>query len=443
MTQLNRAAEAVPAHSVVRARGPVVPLVGLFALGWGSNQFAPLVLFYPQVAPISAVEIQGLFVLYGASIIPMFLIGGWLSDRLGRPGVLMVAIVLAGTSSTILLLDGLHPATISLARVMTGISCGVGFSSGTAWVTESLPAPRGSRLAVVFMTAGMGLGSLFVGVLASSLLTSNVFHPQVWVMMPHILVSIFALALLLRYFKSSGPRKTGDQLQVKTSDLLGHSLRTRAQRGLKDRRFLQIVLPLAPWTLFCTAVPLATLPSALPETVVQDPLLFSAFLTPLPALGALCIQPIAGRARVSPKLLAPLALATAAIALAVSIASVQWQSLSLLFLGCFVFGLAHGFCQTSGLRIITDLSPPLQLGRNTAVFQALSYLGFLAPLPIAVMAESIPLIEVLSGLFLLACLTLVLLLPRRRVREHQDPAKATDLPCEKPPRNRRNHGHTL
>lgn len=392
-----------------------VPLGGLFVLGWGSNQFAPLLLFYPQIAPIGDVEIQGVFVSYVLTLFPMLLLGGWLSDRIGRPRVLTGALIISLLSSGLLLCGGTEPWAILAARALSGVSAGIGFSSATAWATELLPAPRGSRLSVVFMTAGLGTGPLVAGMLSAALLGLSTPAPQVWVMVPHLLLTAVVLALML------GARPHATALK-RTAGPGPGTLReepvpcTEAPTGLRDRRFSRVLLPLAPWTLACTALPLATLPTGVDADAGVDPLLFSAFLTPLPALGAICMQPIAGQARITPERLALIALAIAAAALGLSVLAVQWQSLLLMFIGCLVFGLAHGFCQTSGLRIITAISPPAQLGRNTAVFQALSYLGFLAPFPVALLAQHVPLPMVLLGILGLAVLTFIVLLVETRRR---------------------------
>lgn len=397
----------------------LVPLASLFVLGWGTNQFSPLLLFYPKLAPIDHVQIQGLFVLYGVSLIPMLLLGGWLSDRLGRAGVVATALLLTGASSVVLMFGGTEAASIVIARVLTGIGAGIGFSASTAWVTETVSGARGSRLAVVVMTAGMGCGPLVVGVLAAWLLAASIPAPQLWVMAPHVLLALLALGLAASRWLDRPERSSFGAVSDRDetpADAARPAIGASApvdlpRRGLRDRRFFRLVLPLGPWTLICTAVPLATLPAAVGEGAVQDPLLFSAFLTPLPALGGLCVQPLAGRARLRPRLLAPVALALASTAIALSVWAVHAQSLLGLAVCCFVFGLAHGLCQTVGLRLVNELSPPEQLGRNTAVFQMLTYLGYLSPLPIAMLSQRFPLTGVLLGLLALALLTLLVLLP--------------------------------
>ncbi len=404
-------------HRAPAVAGPLgaagAPLAGLFVLGWGSNQFAPLLLFYPQIAPIGEVAIQGVFVSYVAALLPMLLLGGWLSDRIGRARVLTTALLLSALSSGLLLLGGTLPGVILLARVLSGVSAGIGFSAGTAWATESLPAPRGSRLSMVMMTAGLGAGPLVTGILAAALLHTGTPMPQVWVMIPHVLLALATVTLLWRSRQRSAPSSTSSVPSASGSEPR-RDPRSAASVGLRDRRFWRVVVPLAPWTLICTGLPLATLPGAVGEGTPVDPLLFSAFLTPLPALGGICVQPIAGNARVAPEQFAPVAMLLAVAALGVSVLAVAQQSLMLLFLACLTFGFAHGFCQTGGLRIIAAISPPARLGRNTAVFQVLSYIGFLIPFPVALLAQHLPLETILLGILALAVLTFSALLNEAR-----------------------------
>ncbi|WP_427870158.1 MFS transporter [Leucobacter luti] len=413
----------------------LAPLLSLFVLGWGTLQFAPLLLFFPRIAPIGDVAIQGIFVVYGASLIPMLLIGGSLSDRFGRPRVVLAAVAVTGLSSGLLMLAGSHPELVLIGRFLTGIGCGIGFSSATAWVTGAVAGARGSRLAMVLTTVGMGTGALVTGSLAWALLALGIPHPAVWAMLPHVALSALAVGVVLQGVRGTHPRGSaipGRAIPGTIAPSPAPAGAGDARLGLRDPRFLRLVLPLAPWTLICTAVPLATLPSAVRQEGGIDPLLFSAFLTPLPALGGLCVQPLAGRATASPRLLAPLALALAMAGTGIGIAAVTGQSLGLLLVSCFVFGLAHGFCQTTGLRLITAISPAGQLGRNTAVFQALTYVGFFAPFPIALLAQHFPLPDVLLGLLALAALTLVLLLALGRASALSSPSAAASAPASAP-----------
>jgi len=48
----------------------------LLALGWGSNQFAPLVVDYQVAAHVSAAATETMFVLYAVGLVPGLFAGG-------------------------------------------------------------------------------------------------------------------------------------------------------------------------------------------------------------------------------------------------------------------------------------------------------------------------------------------------------------------------------
>src|SRR6202034_4457775 len=61
----------------------------MFAVGWGANQFSPMLIVYRHALGLSAGEIAGLFAIYAATLIPGLLVGGPLSDRFGRRAVVL------------------------------------------------------------------------------------------------------------------------------------------------------------------------------------------------------------------------------------------------------------------------------------------------------------------------------------------------------------------
>jgi MFS family permease len=59
----------------------------MFAVGWGANQFSPMLIVYRQALGLGPGTIAGLFAIYAATLIPGLLAGGPLSDRFGRRAV--------------------------------------------------------------------------------------------------------------------------------------------------------------------------------------------------------------------------------------------------------------------------------------------------------------------------------------------------------------------
>lgn len=377
----------------------LAPALALFALGFGSNQYAPLIVLYPTISEITHVQTQGLFVLYVAGLVPALLLGGRLSDRLGRAGVVAAALALASASSIILMLSGTQFLGLLAGRVTLGVACGIGFSAGTAWVTETTAAGRGSRRAVVAMTLGFGSGPFAIGLLATGLVALGSAAPQVWAALPHAVIAAVAFVLVCREL----PARRGP---VAPPARVGPGPGGAEAAGLRDPRFRWIVVPMAPWVFLSAGLALAVLPAAVRAETGVDPLLASALITPLPAIGGLLVQPLVARLRGRRTRLTVVAMALVVAATSIGAVAVAQQSLLGLALAGIALGLGYGACQTTGLREVAALSSPERLGRNTAIFQVICYLGFLGPLPIALLAQRVPLEWVFAGLAGLAALTL-------------------------------------
>jgi MFS family permease len=61
-------------------------------IGWGTNQFTPMLLLYRARLGLSAPVVEAMFALYAIGLVPGLLAGGSLSDRLGRRPVMLSAL---------------------------------------------------------------------------------------------------------------------------------------------------------------------------------------------------------------------------------------------------------------------------------------------------------------------------------------------------------------
>src|SRR5437763_2074675 len=139
----------------------------MFAVGWGANQFSPMLLVYRQQLGLAPGPRAGLFAIYSAALIPGLLIGGPASDRFGRRPV-VIPFVIASPVATLLVMSGAHALPVLAAgRALAGVCSGVVFAAATAWVRELSPdAGTGARRAAVALTAGFGLGPLVASLFA-------------------------------------------------------------------------------------------------------------------------------------------------------------------------------------------------------------------------------------------------------------------------------------
>lgn len=65
------------------------------AVGWGAQQFTPLLLLYRAELGLSATVVQGMFALYVLGLVPGLLLGGPCSDRWGRRRIMLPTLAAA------------------------------------------------------------------------------------------------------------------------------------------------------------------------------------------------------------------------------------------------------------------------------------------------------------------------------------------------------------
>ena len=354
----------------------------LTAVGWGANQFAPMVLLYRERMGVSAAAAEAIFGLYAAGLVPGLLIAGPLSDRVGRRPVVTFAVLLSMLSGVVLMLGSHGLAWLSAGRVLMGVASGAAFSAGSAWVKElslaAAPAGAGARRASIAMTAGFGLGPLIAGLLAQ-------WGPAPFEApyVPQLVLATVALWLL-----SQTPETV---TRWRSGVLRGGLLRLR---GFSDRRFVGVVLPMAPWIFGAATIAMVYLPGLTASHVKGVALAFAGIAAAVTALSGVLIQPYArkiaaetggrdGHDRARPRLLLlGLALVTAGSLAEAGVAALDglgtWQAVLALAVAVDM-GFGYGVLLVFGLAEVQRLAPPEDLAGMTAVFQAFSYLGFAAP----------------------------------------------------------------
>ena len=111
----------------------------MFAVGWGANQFSPMLIVYRHELRLTAGEVAGLFLVYALTLIPGLLIGGPASDRFGRRPVVWPFVALSPLATLLLVLEPRSLAMIAVGRALAGLCSGVVFGAATAWVQDVSP----------------------------------------------------------------------------------------------------------------------------------------------------------------------------------------------------------------------------------------------------------------------------------------------------------------
>jgi len=349
----------------------------LLGAGWGSNQITPMLLVYSHRLRLGTGTLEAMFGFYALGLIPGLLLAGPLSDARGRRPVVIWAVGLSLVAS-LLLIAGAHAVTLLfLGRLVAGVSSGAAFSAGTAWLRESSLPPFGSasrdgvaRRAVVAMTLGFATGPLVAGLLAQWA-PGSLIVPY----LPHVALMVVVTLSLLAVPET-------------VADRVGRPVRLSVP-GAWSPRFRGVVAPMAPWVFAAPAIAFALLPSVVGAQRAGDGVALTAAITSLTALAGLLVQPVARRldARATSNRAGIVGLIVLGVGLVLAGITAQAQQVWLLVPCAIVLGCAYGLCLVAGLLEVQRLAAPDSLAGLTAVYYALTYLGFAAPYLLAVAAH--------------------------------------------------------
>lgn len=375
-------------------------------IGWGTNQFTPLLLLYRARLGLSAPVVEAMFALYAIGLVPGLLAGGSLSDRIGRRPVVLFALITSMIGSSVLIV-GSHGTTLLFAgRLIVGLGSGSAFSAGTAWIKELSSPPyddagpgAGARRASASMTLGFALGPMVAGVLAQWAPL-----PTLLPYLPQLAGAAFALAMAARTPETvlPGPAAAGRGRRLLV-------------RGVGQRRFLLVVLPVAPWVFISCAVGFVYVPGLVAAHASGLPIAFAAAAALVAAGGGVAIQPLArrlaGRDRPGRPwlLVSGLSLVTIGMLAEAGITATSalgaWQPVLALLVAA-VLGFGYGITLVFGLTEVARLARPQDLAGLTGVFQVGCYTGFAAPNVLSLLQDSFSAPVLLLSTAALAALTL-------------------------------------
>jgi MFS family permease len=420
----------------------VAPATALLA--WGGNHFTPLLLMYRQVDGYSSVEVDLFLAFYLLGLVPGFLIGGPLADRHGRKRVMVAGIVISAIGSCILAAGAASPYWLCAGRLVVGVSVAVAMVAGTSWIEELSRQPydsgartSGARRASLALTAGFGIGAGISGVLAQ------------WAPAPTVLPYVVQVGLLLAAAvplawapetrKSAvtapigaSPNAAGTSLSGREStDSLGATLAALARDLRVPRasraRFLRVVVPSAPWAFGALAIAYVVTPALVSSRVGGDRVAFATLLTVVALGTGALIQPLVARiAEITGgrQLALGLGLTFVGVVLCAIEAAVLSPALAVVI--AIVMGLGYGISIVSGLTEVQRMAGPDDLAGLTGIYCSLTYVGFLLPVALALLASStsyVALLIVVAAACLVCALTVGWNL-RARPAAEADPALA-------------------
>ena len=364
----------------------------MFGVGWGANQFSSLLLAYRLHRGLSESTTDALFGVYALGLIPALLLIGPISDQRGRRRIVGGAGVLSVVASLALIAGAHSLGMLYLGRFLAGVCSGAAFAAGTAWIKELSVAPydqaageqSGARRAAIGLSAGFGFGPLVAGLLAQW-----GPDPLLIAYLPHVAVMLIALAMLIGTPETVSsdvrPLSLGGMLRVPSA---GH------------RRFRAVVAPAAPWVFAAPSIAFAVLPGLVSHETGNYQVAFAAVLAGLTLGLGILVQPLARRLDRPGDVRGLLAglLATTAGTLLGAVAA-QAQSWPLVVPAAALLGCGYGLCLVSGLLETQRLASSEDLASLTAIYYALTYIGFAVPIILAELERiaTAPLLLLLTG----------------------------------------------
>ena len=376
------------------------PALVMFAVGYGANQFVPLLAVYRRTLALSDAQATAIFGVYALGLVPGLLLTGPASDRHGRRPLMLGFAALSLVATAVLITGRWGTWGLYAGRLLTGVVSGAVFSVGTAWVKElsdDAPAGAGARRGALALTAGFAVGPLVAGLLAQW-----APEPELLPYLLHLLVAAVALVLLTRA-PETVPARTGGPRPA----------RRALARSARSPRFTRVVVPLGPWVFGSVTLVFTTLSAHASGPAWGLSVAFPGALAAL-ALGAgIVVQPLGRRlqdgsaargtadaAATGLGLVTGGCLAAAAATARPSVAAATGAAVLL--------GAGYGFCIISGLREVEHLAPADELGSLVAIFYSLAYSGLAVPYLLALAAPHVGYPVALLLAAVAAALTLLL-----------------------------------
>ena len=330
----------------------------MFAVGWGANQFSPMLIVYRHELDLRAGAVAGLFAVYAATLIPGLLAGGPASDRFGRRAVLLPLVVASPVATLLLMVEPRSLLVIIIGRALAGLCSGVVFSSATAWVQDlSAGSGMSARRSALALTAGFGLGPFTAAMLAQ-------FAPEPAVVpyIPHLVIGAVA-AIVVWPVPGGTPAHRERGLPV----------------ALRQRPFWLGIAPSAPFVFGTISIAIVVLP----EEVTSAKSLsagFAGLMIAFAFISGAGIQQLARRMEIRLPFSGNVAGQCCAVAGAlIAIPAVAGPNETLAVVAAVFLGLSYGLNLVAGLQQSERLADAGDRGAIIAGYYVLAYLGFGAP----------------------------------------------------------------
>ncbi|WP_314036985.1 MFS transporter [Dietzia sp. CH92] len=380
---------------VVGGRDWARAALAMFAVGWGANQFAPLLTMYERELGLGQSDVTAMFAVYIVGLIPALVLAGRWSDTNGRRVLMRPVLVLSLIATVLMLLGPQDPLWLYLGRFLAGVASGAAFGPGSAWIKElsaAAPPGAGARRAATAVSGGFGLSALAAGIMGE-FLPAPTFTPY----LPHLVLGVVATVLAWNAADPFVPRDTATRVPL-------------LPVGARRRRFALGVAPWAALVFGCASMSFIVLAGLLGGDAAGMPVLYAGVLAGITLGTGVLVQPAARRlaSATAPWRVPVAGLLAAALGMSAGAGLAAAEDLPLravLMLPVAVLlGAGYGTLLVGGLVEVELQSGPDEHAGLVAVFYVLAYVGMATPYAIAEVARfggPVPWIAAIAGVCVL------------------------------------------
>jgi MFS family permease len=361
--------------------------IGVLLVGYGTNVSTPLLVLYRERLDLTNSATMAIFTVYVFGIIGTLLLAGPVSDRYGRRITCIPFIALSAISSLILILGRNSFPMLLFGRFLLGMTSGVVFGVGAAWMQELMGPGREQRAAVISTVAvyfGIGIGPL-----TSATFEQAGVDPLIWPFVLHASLTAAFIPMMLRV-----PETVVFPPERPT---------IRPQLGVPPiarRAFWWTVVPAAIWVFGFPSASFALFPVLISDAIPDFDIVVAAASATLTSVSALLASPVIHR--IGARASIPVAMVAGTLGYVLGTAAFAWDLWGLVLPAAILLGAASGIITAASLGILGEMADPATRGALNSTVFLFAYLGMAMPIVLTTAGKTIGLTTALVTVTIVA-----------------------------------------
>jgi len=327
----------------------------------GATIPTPLYRLYQTKLGFSSGVLTLLFAVYVFTLLPLLLVVGRISDRVGRRPLLLAGFAAAAGGSALFAVGG-GLASLFVARILQGVATGLVAATATAALAELQPAGDTGKAA--YLATAANVGGAAIGPALAGMLAQYAPWPIVLPYLAHLLLMLPVVGLAAMPETVAARRPFVLELR-----------HPHVPREIRREFWLSAAVSFTVWA--ATALYLTLAPSYVANLLG---------LTNLAAGGGIVCLMLGGSAlaqtvlrRLPPRIGMAMGLGALIPGLSGVVLAAPLHWAPLLFAATLVVGLGQGLAYVGSLTLLNGIAPMQRRGDVTAAFYVVTYVGVALP----------------------------------------------------------------